>query len=104
MLALRAYVAESCSEAGRTMLATPATAWQVKRRDGAVVSLRVPQSRSQLQPRVRISARSCAQGPAVAGGYRATHVRLRCQRAANWQPGLGTANELPQRAAGYNAS
>ncbi len=75
--ACAARVAESCREAGRTLLATLATAWQVKRRDGGAASLRVPQT-SQLQPRMRISASRCAQG--ATGAHTCAHVLTGAQQ------------------------
>jgi hypothetical protein len=85
--------AESCHEAGRTLLARPATAWQAKRRGRrAAAALRVPQP-SQLQPRVRISASRCAQG--AAGAHGCARVLTGAQQVPHSGCfALRTANEL----------
>jgi hypothetical protein len=59
------------------LLATLATAWQVKRRERAAVLLRVPQP-SQLQPRVHVGASRCAQG--ATGAYGCARVLTGAQQ------------------------
>jgi hypothetical protein len=90
--ACAACVVESCREAGRTLLPTPATAWQVKCRGRAAAAVHVQQP-SQLQPRVRVGACRCAQGATCAdscahvltGAQQVPHSRrlctLHCERA-----------------------